>query len=49
MDAPTPAGTLFGMTATDFGTLLAALATLAMLFALYAIMTVRDPDRKSVV
>ena len=27
MDAPTPAGTLFGMTATDFGTLLAALAT----------------------
>ncbi len=23
MDAPTPAGTLFGMTATDFGTLLA--------------------------
>ncbi|MDI1297533.1 MAG: type II secretion system F family protein [bacterium] len=48
MDAPTPAGTLFGMTATDFGTLLAALATLAVLFALYAVMTVRDPMAKRV-
>ncbi|MFZ2998052.1 type II secretion system F family protein [Sphingobium sp.] len=48
MEAPNPAGTLFGLTATDFGTLLAALATLAMLFALYAIMTVRDPMAKRV-
>ena len=48
MDAPTPAGTLFGMTATDFGTLLAGLATLAVLFALYAVMTVRDPMAKRV-
>lgn len=48
MDAPTPAGTLFGMTATDFGTMLAALATLAMLYALYAVMTVRDPMAKRV-
>ncbi|MGE4322352.1 MAG: type II secretion system F family protein [Sphingobium sp.] len=45
---PTPTGTLFGMTATDFGTLLAALATLAMLFALYAVMTVRDPMARRV-
>ena len=48
MDAPAPAGTLFGMTATDFGTLLAALATLAVLFALYTVMTVRDPMTKRV-
>ena len=48
MDAPTPAGTLFGLTATDFGTLLAALATLSILFALYAVMTVRDPMAKRV-
>ena len=48
MDAPAPAGTLFGPTATDVGTLLAALATLAMLFALYAVMTVRDPMAKRV-
>ena len=48
MDAPAPAGTLFGLTATDVGTLLAALATLAMLFALYAVMTVRDPMAKRV-
>ncbi len=48
MDAPTPTGTLFGMTATDFGTLLAALATLATLYALYAVMTVRDPMAKRV-
>ena len=45
---PVPAGTLFGLTATDFGTLLAALATLATLFALYAVMTVRDPMAKRV-
>lgn len=48
MDAPTPTGTLFGMTATDFGTLLAALATFAVLVALYAAMTVRDPMAKRV-
>ena len=46
--APVPAGTLFGLTATDFGTLLAAMATLAMLFALYAVMTLRDPMAKRV-
>ncbi|NIJ15256.1 type II secretion system F family protein [Sphingobium vermicomposti] len=46
--APVPGGTLFGMTATDFGTLLAALATLATLFALYAVTTVRDPMAKRV-
>lgn len=48
MDAPTPAGTLFGMTATDFGTLLAGLASLAVLMVLYAVMTVRDPMAKRV-
>ena len=48
MDAPNPAGTLFGLTATDFGTLLAALATFAMLYVLYAAMTVRDPMAKRV-
>jgi Flp pilus assembly protein TadC len=48
MDTPVPSGTLFGLTATDFGTLLAALATFAMLFALYAVMTVRDPMAKRV-
>ncbi|MFK4794365.1 type II secretion system F family protein [Sphingobium sp. ZW T5_29] len=46
--APVPGGTLFGMTATDIGTLLAALATLATLFALYAVTTVRDPMAKRV-
>lgn len=48
MNAPAPTGTLFGLTATDVGTLLAALATFAMLFALYAVMTVRDPMAKRV-
>ncbi|MGB3930609.1 MAG: type II secretion system F family protein, partial [Sphingobium sp.] len=48
MEAAPPAGTLFGLTATDFGTLLAALATLAVLAALYAVMTVRDPMAKRV-
>lgn len=46
--APPPGSTLFGLTATDVGTLLAALATFAVLFALYAIMTVRDPMAKRV-
>ncbi|BBD96839.1 type II secretion system F family protein [Sphingobium amiense] len=48
MNAPAQAGTLFGMNATDFGTLLAALATLAVLFALYTVMTVRDPMARRV-
>lgn len=44
-----PSGaTLLGMTATDLGTLMAALATLATLYALYGIMTVRDPMAKRV-
>ncbi|ALR20465.1 type II secretion system F family protein [Sphingobium baderi] len=44
----TPTGTLFGLTATDFGTLLAGLATMAVIFALYTVMTVRDPMAKRV-
>ena len=40
---PLPGTTLFGLTATDVGTLLAALATLAVLVALYVASTVRDP------
>ena len=47
-NVPVPSGTLFGLTATDFGTLLAALATFATLCALYAVMTVRDPMSKRV-
>ncbi|BAV65943.1 type II secretion system F family protein [Sphingobium cloacae] len=43
-----PAGTLFGLSATDFGTLLAGLATAAVIFALYTVMTVRDPMAKRV-
>ncbi|MGC4251803.1 MAG: type II secretion system F family protein [Sphingobium sp.] len=43
-----PAGTLFGLSATDFGTLLAGLATMAVIFALYTVMTVRDPMAKRV-
>ena len=35
--------TLFGLTATDVGTLLAALATFAVLLALYTATTVRNP------
>ncbi|MBB3981295.1 tight adherence protein C [Sphingobium fontiphilum] len=46
--APPPGTTLMGMTATDFGTLLAALATLAVLIAIYMVMTVRDPMAKRV-
>ncbi|CAN5374914.1 type II secretion system F family protein [soil metagenome] len=49
MQAATPPGaTLFGLTATDLGTLLAAMATLAMMFVLYTVMTVRDPMAKRV-
>ena len=46
--APPPGTTLMGMTASDFGTLLAALATLAVLIAIYMVMTVRDPMAKRV-
>ena len=46
--APPPGTTLMGMTASDFGTLLAALATLAELIAIYTVMTVRDPMAKRV-
>ncbi len=45
----TPTGAkLFGLSAQDFGTLLAALATLAVLVAIYAASTVRDPMSKRV-
>ncbi|EQA99525.1 tight adherence protein C [Sphingobium wenxiniae] len=44
----TPTGTLFGLTATDFGALLAGLATMAVIFALYTVMTVRDPMTRRV-
>lgn len=40
--------TLFGLTATDVGTLLAAMATLAALYAIYAAATVRDPMARRV-
>lgn len=44
-----PAGTtLLGLTAADLGTLLAGLATLAVLVALYTATTVRDPMSKRV-
>ena len=46
--APPPGTTLFGMTATDFGTLLAALATFAILIAIYAATTARNPMAKRV-
>ena len=46
---PTSTGaTLFGLTAADVGTLLAGLATLAVLMALYAASTVRDPMARRV-
>ncbi|MBB5984351.1 type II secretion system F family protein [Sphingobium lignivorans] len=40
--------TLMGLTAADLGTLLAALATLAVLVALYAASTVRNPMNRRV-
>jgi tight adherence protein C len=43
-----PGKTLFGMTAADVATLLAAVATLAVLFAMYMATTVRDPMAKRV-
>lgn len=49
MNPSTPTGaTLFGLTAADVGTLLAAMATLAVLFALYTAATVRDPMARRV-
>ena len=42
------APTLLGMTSSDIGTLLAALAMVAVLVALYAASTVRDPMAKRV-
>ncbi|WP_443971755.1 type II secretion system F family protein [Sphingobium sp. CR28] len=49
MNPNTPTGaTLFGLTAADLGTLLAAMATLAVLFALYTAATVRDPMARRV-
>jgi tight adherence protein C len=45
----TPTGpTLFGLTAADLGTLLAAIATFAVLVAIYTAATVRDPMAKRV-
>jgi tight adherence protein C len=46
-EAP-PGTTLFGLTAVDFATLLAALATLAVLVAMWGIATTRDPMTKRV-
>jgi tight adherence protein C len=40
--------TLFGLTAQDIGTLMAAAAALAVMVALYAVMTVRDPMARRV-
>jgi tight adherence protein C len=48
MQAAPPTGTLFGLTATDVGTLMAAAAVFAVLVALYAVMTVRDPMARRV-
>lgn len=45
---PPPGTTLFGLTASDVATLLAALATFAVLVAMYAALTVRDPMAKRV-
>jgi tight adherence protein C len=46
---PTTTGaTLFGLTGADIGTLLAGLATLAVILAIYAASTVRDPMARRV-
>lgn len=45
---PPPSSLLFGMTAQDFGTLLAAFATFAALVTIYLAGTVRDPMTKRV-
>lgn len=44
----TTGATLFGLTAADVGTLLAAMATFAVLIAIYAASTVRDPMARRV-
>lgn len=48
MQNSSPGGTLFGLTGADFGMLMAALAMVAVLVAIYAAMTVRDPMAKRV-
>lgn len=45
---PPPSSLLFGMTASDVATLLAAMATVAAIFAIYLASTVRDPMAKRV-
>ncbi len=45
---PPPSATLFGLTAADIGTLFAALATFAVLVAIYTLTTSRDPMTKRV-
>lgn len=45
---PSGGSTLFGLTLVDVATLLAALAALAMMVAIYAAATVRDPMAKRV-
>ncbi|MET0191947.1 MAG: hypothetical protein ABW200_01085, partial [Hyphomicrobiaceae bacterium] len=47
-DTTSPGGTLFGLTGADIGTMLAALAMIAVLVAIYAASTVRDPMAKRV-
>lgn len=44
----TAGGTVFGLTGADIGTLLAGLATLAVLMAIYAASTVRNPMARRV-
>lgn len=48
MDPQSYERTILGLTATDIGTMLAALATFAVLVALYTATTVRDPMSKRV-
>lgn len=45
---PPPGTTIMGLTGTDVGTILAALATFAVLVAIYAASTVRDPMARRV-
>lgn len=46
--APPPGTTIMGLTGTDVGTILAALAAFAVLVAIYAASTVRDPMARRV-
>ncbi|HKR16796.1 type II secretion system F family protein [Rhizorhapis sp.] len=46
--APPPGTTFMGLTGTDVGTILAAMATFAVLIAIYAASTVRDPMARRV-